>query len=147
MLASYVLSFSVVPSFARFLLTDAHDNGPPRGFFGLFERGFNRLRDGYGRLLEGTLNRRVFVLLCSGLLLVVSVGLTKVIGLDFFPAADVGLIKLHYRAPPGTRIERTEQLVLQVEEQHPQDHPRRRVGYHQRYRRRAFLVQPRLRAE
>ena len=116
MLASYVLSFSVVPSFARFLLTDAHDQGPPRGFFGAFDRGFNRVRDGYGRMLEGTLKRRGFVLACAGAILVVSVGLTKVIGLDFFPAADVGLIKLHYRAPAGTRLERTEQLVLQVED-------------------------------
>ncbi len=116
MLASYVLSFSIVPSFARFLLKDDHDLGPPRGFFGLFDRGFNRFRDGYGRLLEGALHHRVFVLLCAAGLLIVSVGLVKVIGLDFFPAADVGLIKLHYRAPPGTRLERTEQLVLQVED-------------------------------
>jgi multidrug efflux pump subunit AcrB len=116
MLASYVLSFSVVPSFARFLLKDSHDDGPPRGFFGLFDRGFNRFRDGYGRMLEGTLHHRVFVLICAAGLLIVSIGLTKVIGLDFFPAADVGLIKLHYRAPAGTRIERTEQLVLQVED-------------------------------
>jgi multidrug efflux pump subunit AcrB len=116
MLASYVLSFSVVPSFARFLLTDTRDHGPPRGFFGAFDRGFNLVRDGYGRMLEGTLKRRGFVLLCAGGLLVVSIGLTKVIGLDFFPVADVGLIKLHYRAPAGTRLERTEQLVLQVED-------------------------------
>ena len=46
----------------------------------------------------------------------ISGGLTTVIGLDFFPSADVGLIKLHFRAPPGTRIERTEQMVLQVED-------------------------------
>ena len=37
------------------------------------------------------------------------------IGTDFFPTADVGIIKLHYRAPPGTRIEQTEKLVLDVE--------------------------------
>ena len=65
MLASYVLSFSVVPSFARFLLaSEAQHHGPPRGFFAMFDRGFNRFRDGYGRLLEGALHRRVFVLLC-----------------------------------------------------------------------------------
>ena len=117
MLASYVLSFSVVPSFARFLLAgEAAHHGPPRGFFGLFDRGFNRFRAGYGRLLEGALQRRTFVLLCAGVLLVVSSGLATVIGLDFFPTADVGLIKLHYRAPPGTRLERTEELVLQVED-------------------------------
>lgn len=85
MLASYLLSFSIVPSFARFLLKDDHDHGPPRGFFGLFDRGFNMFRDGYGRLLEGALHHRVFVLICAAGLLIVSVGLTKVIGLDFFP--------------------------------------------------------------
>jgi multidrug efflux pump subunit AcrB len=117
MLASYVLSFTVVPSFARLLLaSDTQHHGPPRGVFGYFDRGFNRFRDGYGRLLEGALHRRVFVLLCAGGLLVISGGLTTVIGLDFFPSADVGLIKLHFRAPPGTRIERTEQMVLQLED-------------------------------
>ncbi|HEX4174029.1 MAG TPA: efflux RND transporter permease subunit [Acetobacteraceae bacterium] len=117
MLASYILSFSVVPSFARFLLAgEVAHHGPPRGFFGLFDRGFNRFRDGYGRLLQGTLQRRLFVLICAGGLLVVSGGLATVIGLDFFPTADVGLIKLHFRAPPGTRLERTEDLVLQVED-------------------------------
>ncbi len=117
MLASYILSFSVVPSFARFLLAgEAQQHGPPRGFFALFDRGFNRFRDAYGRMLEGTLKHRVFVLVCAGALFVVSGGLATVIGLDFFPTADVGLIKLHYRAPPGTRLERTEALVLQVED-------------------------------
>ncbi len=117
MLASYILSFSVVPSFARFLLAgEVAHHGPPRGFFGLFDRGFNHFRDAYGRLLQGTLQRRLFVLICAGGLLVVSGGLATVIGLDFFPTADVGLIKLHFRAPPGTRLERTEDLVLQVED-------------------------------
>src|ERR1700742_1463371 len=99
MLASYVLSFTVVPSFARFLLAGVDHHAAPRGFFGAFDRGFNRFRDSYGRLLEGTLHHRVFVLVCAAGLLIVSIGLVKVIGLDFFPAADVGLIKLHYRAP------------------------------------------------
>jgi multidrug efflux pump subunit AcrB len=117
MLASYLLSFSVVPSFARLLLaSEPQHHGPPSGFFGAFDRAFGRFRDGYGTLLEGTLRHRVFILLCAGLLLVVSGGLSTVIGLDFFPSADVGLIKLHFRAPPGTRLERTEELVLQVED-------------------------------
>src|ERR1700760_4894164 len=80
MLASYLLSFSVVPSFARFLLAgEAQHHGPPRGFFAMFDRGFNRFRDGYGRMLEGTLHHRVFVLICAGALLVVSGGLASVI--------------------------------------------------------------------
>ena len=100
MLASYVLSFTLVPTFARLLLPagDVH-HGPPRGFFGLFERGFARVRDGYGRALVGALNRRALVLICGAALLLITGALATRIGLDFFPAADVGLIKLHYRAP------------------------------------------------
>ncbi len=116
MLASYALSFTVVPSFARFLLASAGDHhAAPKGLFGLFDRGFDRFRGGYGWLLEGTLRHRAFVLVCFAALLLVTGGVAGTIGLDFFPIADVGLIKLHYRAPPGTRIEDTEKQVLQVE--------------------------------
>jgi multidrug efflux pump subunit AcrB len=117
MLASYALSFTVVPSFARFLLdTGADHHAPPKGLFGLFDRGFERFRNGYGWLLEGTLRHRGFVLACFAGLLVVTGGVAMTLGLDFFPTADVGLIKLHYRAPAGTRIEDTERQVLQVED-------------------------------
>jgi multidrug efflux pump subunit AcrB len=116
MLASYVLGFTVVPSFARLLLTSHsdHDAGP-KGFFGMFDRGFERFRRGYGWMLEGALRHRGFVLLMFLAVLAVTGGVATTIGLDFFPSADVGLIKLHYRAPPGTRIENTERQVLQVE--------------------------------
>ena len=49
---------------------------------------------------------------------------SPVIGTDFFPTPDVGIMKLHFRAPVGTRIEETEKIVLEVEEEHPQDHSR-----------------------
>ena len=116
MIASYLLSFSVVPAFSRFLLTDhIHQEGEGKGVFGTFERGFIRLRDAYGRGLRVVLEQRRFILACAGLVLVLTAGLVTVIGTDFFPTADVGIIKLHYRSPPGTRIEQTERLVLDVE--------------------------------
>jgi multidrug efflux pump subunit AcrB len=117
MLASYVLSFTVVPAFARFLLASGATphHAPPRGLFGLFDRGFNRFRDGYGRILEAALGHRLLVLTCGFGLLLVTGALATRVGLDFFPAADVGLMKLHFRAPPGTRLEETEKLVLDVE--------------------------------
>ena len=116
MIASYLLSFSVVPAFSRYLLTDhVHQEGEGKGLFGFFERGFIRLREAYGRGLKVALDQRIFILTCAGLVLLLSGGLFTVIGTDFFPTADVGIIKLHYRAPPGTRIEQTEKLVLDVE--------------------------------
>ena len=139
MLASYVLSLHRGAELRALPagLAAATTTASRKGFFGVFDRGFDRFRDGYGRVLEGTLNHRTFVLLCFGGLLLVSGGLATVIGLDFFPRADVGLIKLHYRAPVGTRIERTEQLVLQVEDRIRQIIPADRTGHHQRHRRRA----------
>ncbi|MBV9827076.1 MAG: efflux RND transporter permease subunit [Alphaproteobacteria bacterium] len=117
MLASYAMSFTVVPTFARLLLAGAGEHhGPPRGIFGLFDRGFDRFRSGYERVLIGGLRHRGFTLLCFvGLLLVTGLA-ARSLGMDFFPSADVGLIKLHYRAPAGTRIEDTEKLVLRVED-------------------------------
>jgi len=116
MIASYFLSFTVVPAFSRFLLTEhVHQEGEGSGVFGSFERGFMRVRDGYGRALAVALEQRRLVLIGVGVLLLLTGGLATVIGTDFFPTADVGIIKLHYRAPPGTRIEQTEKLVLDVE--------------------------------
>ncbi len=119
LLASFFLSFSLVPSFTRFLLAAEDHAAPPTGFLGragaMFQSGFERFRDGYGRALTRTLDHRGFVLVAGGLLLVVSGGLATVVGTDFFPISDVGLIKLHYRAPIGTRIEETEKLVLAVD--------------------------------
>ena len=149
MLASYVLSFTRGAELRALPAGIATRSITARraASSALFDRGFDRFRDGYGRMLEGALQRRVFVLVCAGALLVVSGGLATVIGLDFFPTADVGLIKLHYRAPAGTRLERTEQLVLQVEDSIRKIIPGERARHHQRHGRRAVLVQPGLRAE
>ncbi len=116
MLASYVLSFTVVPAFARFLLAGEKNHGAPRGIFGAFDRAFERFRGGYTNLLTAALGRRPFLLVCAGVFLCISGGLATLIGSDFFPAADVGIIKLHYRAPVGTKLEETEKLVLRVED-------------------------------
>src|SRR6185437_1111601 len=131
MLASYVLSFSVVPSFARFMLAgearhaghagDGHHPPPrSRGVFtrlgDAFQNGFERFRLGYGRALEGTLAHRGFVLVCGVILLALTGWLATTVGTDFFPTADVVIIKLHYRAPIGTRLEETERLILQVDD-------------------------------
>ena len=123
MLASYVLSFTVVPAFARQLVKDGHhgeDAGARIGMgarlAGVFDRSFDRFRQAYGRTLESVLLRRKFVLGCVALLVAITGAVAPVIGTDFFPAADVGIIKLHVRAPRGTRLEGTEQILIAVED-------------------------------
>jgi len=128
MLASYLLSRTLVPALARKLLEGHAPPGeggpPPRGRlaragarFGAWrDRGFERLRGRYVAALAVVLDHPRLVgvgalaLLASGALLA-----TKVVGLDFFPAVDTGQLRLHARAPPGTRIELTEDRVMQIE--------------------------------
>ena len=114
MLASYVLAFTIVPTMTRLLLTEYGHATPPK-LVQWFEAGFDGLRDLYTAALTACLARRGFVLVCFFGLLATSLMLATIAGTDFFPTADVGIIKLHYRGPPGPRLEATEARVLAVE--------------------------------
>ena len=114
MLASYALSFTIVPTMARMLLTD-HGHVAPKGIFALFERGFEKIRARYERALVVCLVHRRFVLACFGVVLASSLVMAGFLGRDFFPTADVGIIKLHYRGPAGQKLEVTERNVLEVQ--------------------------------
>lgn len=132
MLASYVLSRTLVPTMARRLMTgERHENlgdslnagssagrrsGFIRGMGRMRDNAFDRFRQAYGRALETVLAHPRFSLVTAGLLVVTSLGLLYVVGMDFFPSVDSGLMKMHFRAPLGTRIEKTEELVAQVEQ-------------------------------
>jgi multidrug efflux pump subunit AcrB len=121
MLASYVLSFTVVPAFARQILKDHHhdaSHSPGLGarLAGAFDRGFDRFRDAYGRALESVLLRKKFVLGAFAVLIAITGALVPIVGTDFFPTSDVGIIKLHVRAPRGNRLEGTEQIMAAVED-------------------------------
>jgi multidrug efflux pump subunit AcrB len=128
MLASYVLSRTLVPVLSRMLMKGEHvgtgirsEELPRLKHLALV---FNRQRDriyasfqeAYRRSLETVLRHRVFTLSVAGLFIVISLALVFVIGMDFFPSVDTGLMKLHFRAPSGTRIEDTEHMVDRVEE-------------------------------
>ena len=67
-------------------------------------------------MLESVLLRRKFVLTSVALLIAITGAVVPVVGTDFFPSADVGIIKLHVRAPRGTRLEGTEQILIAVED-------------------------------
>jgi CzcA family heavy metal efflux pump len=127
MLTSYFLSRTLVPTMMRFLmekeaerhLTETHAL-PPRWvgarFVAAFERGFERLRDAYGAWLGWALGHRAFVSIAFVAFAVGSVALFPLIGRDFFPSVDAGLVKLHVRGPPGTRIEESEKRFARIED-------------------------------
>jgi multidrug efflux pump subunit AcrB len=123
MLASYVLSRTLVPTMAKYLLHahEAHGSGAPSRnplvvIQRAIDRGFVRMRDGYRALLEQCVDRRaIFTTLFLGVCLA-SLFLARWVGEDFFPAVDGGQFKLHLRAASGTRIEETAILADHVED-------------------------------
>ncbi len=126
MIASYLLSRTLVPTLSAMLLVhEAPENeraaAEPHGPFGRLDavrrRALDRIRDRYTSILEVVIARRRFVLAIAGGLLVASGFLVTVVGLDFFPSVDAGLMRIHLRAPAGTRIEETERIVDAVERQ------------------------------
>jgi multidrug efflux pump subunit AcrB len=124
MLASYGLSRTLTPITIGLLLkSEKHhhaDDVAPIGFFSrisaAFERGFERLRDGYSKLLTILLRRRAIVPVVAVLMLSLGGVMVMLVGRDFFPLIDGGQIQLHVRAPAGTRIESTEAIFQAVED-------------------------------
>jgi multidrug efflux pump subunit AcrB len=119
MLTSYLLSRTLVPAMTRYLMPETHE-APVDGsmwsrFAAGFERGFDAFRESYRRSVGKFVTRRAFGLVCVTVLVGSSVVLVPVVGQDFFPRVDAGLMSLHLRAPTGTRVEQTELIVDQVE--------------------------------
>ncbi len=139
LIASFVLSRTLVPTLAKYLLKphsgehphasghlefvlSQHEAGAPRSwatplvrFQQGFERRFAVLRKGYYDLLKLAVARRRAFLIGAGSIVAASFLLVPFLGADFFPAVDAGQIKLHVRAPTGTRIEETARLCDRIE--------------------------------
>jgi len=134
MLASYLLSRTLIPNMVHYLLRKEVDlyregeGGEPAEAPGwnwkihhAFNRRFDRFRDGYRGMLDLALDHRAVFLAVFGVFVLGSMALTLVIGRDFFPTVDSGQIRFHVQPPPGARIEesvgyfaRVEALVRQV---------------------------------
>jgi multidrug efflux pump subunit AcrB len=127
MLASYFLSRTIVPTLVMYFFLAERRRDAARvagqhhpGFFHRFhirfEERFERFRDRYVRLLEWCLDHRllvasVFLAFCGGTMI-----LLPLLGRDLFPIVDAGQIRLHLRAPTGTRVEETAALCDRVEQ-------------------------------
>jgi multidrug efflux pump subunit AcrB len=130
MMASYVLSRTLVPTLVNYMLAgethfsaeapDQTAEGPRPGWFERFNNGFNagylRMRIHYTGLLSQFIeHRRSALIACAGVMASAFI-LLPFIGRDFFPAVDTGQFRLHVRAMPGTRIEESSVLFSQVEQ-------------------------------
>ncbi|WP_186276286.1 efflux RND transporter permease subunit [Burkholderia gladioli] len=128
MISSFILSRTLVPTMAKYLLKPhAHAEGghgaeraPSRNPLVRFQRGFEahfeRVRSRYRALLELALaHRKPFVSVFFGFVLV-SFALVPLLGQNFFPSVDAGQIVMHVRAPVGTRVERTAEILARVQQ-------------------------------
>ena len=126
MLTSYLLSRTRVPTMVNMLLgKEAEEHRSPQAhvptsifgrFHAAFNRAFDRVRHVYGTYLAWALGHRKIFVPTFAMFVLASVSLLTIVGRDFFPSVDAGLVKLHVRSPPGTRIEENEKRVLAIEE-------------------------------
>ncbi len=120
MLASYLLSRTLIPTMVMYIMRGhEHRAEAPKSFLGRFqrgfERGFDKFRASYQQLLETTLEHRGLFAVCFVSFCALSMCLVFFLGEDFFPSVDAGLIRLHFRARSGLRVEETARLCDQVE--------------------------------
>src|SRR5712691_5138587 len=130
MLASYLLSRTLVPTMVLYMLApeararhgrDAgHDAPIRRSLFGRisdsFEAGFVNLTRAYAGALDWALEHKWAVIIVFLAFAFSSLSLYPFVGRDFFPTVDAGQLRLHVRAPAGTRIEETEKYFQRVED-------------------------------
>src|SRR3954468_21830681 len=131
MLASYFLSRTLVPTMMHFLLPAEvalyqHNEGDPSPkeaknwiwrLHQHFEHQFEKMRERYKGALEWSLHHRAVVLVIFGIFVAGSSLLTLAIGRDFFPYVDSGQMRLHVLPPEGTRIEQSEMVFGQIEDE------------------------------
>jgi CzcA family heavy metal efflux pump len=141
MLASYLLSRTLVPTMVKYLLRSEVDayiddgHGHHKGGKGIiwrvhnaFNERFERFREGYERALAWCLDSRGVVLGSFGLLAAFSFWLFFQLGYDFFPTVDAGQFRLHVRGPAGMRVESTEELFARVEDRIREIIPKETLG-------------------
>ncbi|NHN89589.1 efflux RND transporter permease subunit [Acetobacter conturbans] len=123
MVMSFVLSRTLVPTMAMFLLRKNSDQEDERKrnifiiFQQNFERHFEAMRTRYGTLLEAVLQHRILFVCCFTGFAFLSLGLLPFLGQNFFPQVDAGAMTLHVRGPIGMRIEETSALFQRIEKQ------------------------------
>ncbi|MGA0559826.1 efflux RND transporter permease subunit [Larkinella sp. VNQ87] len=120
MLASYILSRTLVPMMADLMLRNETHAQPASGkvdnsLHARFNREFDRLQNRYLSGLEWALSHRRSVLAVFVFVVLLTAAMVPFIGRDFFPSVDAGQFRLHLRAPAGSRLEETERIAARTE--------------------------------
>jgi multidrug efflux pump subunit AcrB len=130
LIASLALSFTLVPVLFKYLMrsTVGRNNeagrlrtqpkqrrNPFSAIHRIFDQGFESFRGTYCQSLSWALSNRKITVIFFVTLMAVSLLLFPMLGRDFFPQVDAGQMRLHVRAPAGTRIERTQEDFANVE--------------------------------
>jgi len=130
--ASYFFSRTLVPVLIKYMLAgEVHQhvntyngngeairktpNGIFQRFFFYFDSQFHRFRSGYEKVLDWSLHFKLPIYLMFAILFASSIVVFPYIGRNFFPSVDADLIRLHVKAPTGTRLEVTEEIFGAVE--------------------------------
>lgn len=128
MMMSYFLTRTLVPTMVHYMLVSeveiyaageeglANATGIIWKTHHAFNVQFEKLRHSYRDLLSWCLHHRVIVASVYGIFVIASLFLVTIVGRDFFPYIDSGQMRLHVRAPEGTRIEETERIFAQIED-------------------------------
>ncbi|MEN6543484.1 efflux RND transporter permease subunit [Parvibaculum sp.] len=128
MIASFILSRTLVPTMAMYLLKphaagheheddDAHPSRNPLvRFQRSFEKRFETVRESYSGYLELALTHRMPFIIGFMVCVLLSFLLLPFLGENFFPSVDAGSITMHVRAPVGTRLEETSALFDRIEQ-------------------------------
>lgn len=116
-IASLIAAVTIVPALSAIF----KDSGPKKGlsgtrFFQGFNRGFDRMRNGYHSLLLKTLKRKWLFISVSVLLLIGSIWMIRGLGTEFLPSVDDGRITFRFTLPMGTSIEPTNEVALILQE-------------------------------
>jgi multidrug efflux pump subunit AcrB len=122
MLASYLLSRTLVPTLAKYWLhKHVEHEAAPDGVFARFQHGFEHrfaaIRDSYRDMLAAGLHHGLTFIVAFMVIGSTTFVLLPWLGRDFFPSVDAGQVRLHLRARSGTRLEQTAILVDEVEAQ------------------------------
>lgn len=129
MLASFVLTYTLVPTMAKYILKahdtlhppadgGQHEAKPSKNVFTrfqlAFQQRFEQFREGYSAQLERVVARRASFVIVSSAIAVISLVLFYFNGREFFPEIRSGILAMHMRAPLGTRIEASARITSLV---------------------------------